>query len=103
MKIQISFDSDWSKEFLHKTTEDGPWANWDLYKLAIEAETHLAIPEFNGLQAPKHLPQLKPLPHQLEVARQVVETMHGKAILADEVGLGKTIEAGLILKEYMII
>ena len=28
--------------------------------------------------------------------------MHGKAILADEVGLGKTIEAGLILKEYMI-
>ncbi len=25
-----------------------------------------------------------------------------KAILADEVGLGKTIEAGLILKEYMV-
>ncbi|MGZ6539666.1 MAG: DEAD/DEAH box helicase, partial [Bacteroidia bacterium] len=30
------------------------------------------------------------------------ENMNGKAILADEVGLGKTIEAGLILKEYMI-
>lgn len=28
--------------------------------------------------------------------------MNGKAILADEVGLGKTIEAGLVLKEYMI-
>lgn len=28
--------------------------------------------------------------------------MNGKAILADEVGLGKTIEAGLILKEYLI-
>ena len=28
--------------------------------------------------------------------------MNGKAILADEVGLGKTVEAGLILKEYMI-
>lgn len=28
--------------------------------------------------------------------------MNGKAILADEVGLGKTIEAGLILKEYMV-
>ena len=27
--------------------------------------------------------------------------MNGKAILADEVGLGKTIEAGLILKEYI--
>lgn len=28
--------------------------------------------------------------------------MNGKAILADEVGLGKTVEAGLIIKEYMI-
>lgn len=27
--------------------------------------------------------------------------MNGKAILADEVGLGKTIEAGMIIKEYM--
>ena len=47
-------------------------------------------------------PNLTPLPHQLEAAKQVVENMNGKAILADEVGLGKTIEAGLILKEYMI-
>ena len=38
----------------------------------------------------------------METARQVVEKMNGKAILADEVGLGKTIEAGLIIKEYMI-
>lgn len=28
--------------------------------------------------------------------------MRGRAILADEVGLGKTIEAGLVLKEYLI-
>ena len=28
--------------------------------------------------------------------------MGGRAILADEVGLGKTIEAGMILKEYML-
>ncbi|MGB4006229.1 MAG: DEAD/DEAH box helicase, partial [Halanaerobiales bacterium] len=27
--------------------------------------------------------------------------MNGRAILADEVGLGKTIEAGMILKEYL--
>ena len=45
---------------------------------------------------------MTPFPHQLEAAKQVVEEMNGKAILADEVGLGKTIEAGLILKEYMI-
>lgn len=102
MTVQIGFDSSWQDEFLKRIEDDGPWGNWELYKLAIEVENHTIIPEFEGLQAPKHLPNLTPLPHQLEVAKQVVESMNGKAILADEVGLGKTIEAGLILKEYMI-
>ena len=102
MKIQITSDSEWSDVFLNRIQEDGPWANWDLYKLAIEVAQDLVISDFEGLQAPKHLPHLTPLPHQLEAAKQVVEEMNGKAILADEVGLGKTIEAGLILKEYMI-
>ncbi|NMD71823.1 DEAD/DEAH box helicase [Bacillus sp. DNRA2] len=102
MSVQIIFDSSWKDEFLQRMENDGPWANWELYKLAVEVEAHTIIPEFEGLQAPKHLSELTPLPHQLEVAKQVVENMNGKAILADEVGLGKTIEAGLILKEYMI-
>lgn len=102
MKINITSDTAWGDEFLERIEEDGPWANWELFKMAVQIEEHLAIPEFEGLQAPKHLPQLKPLPHQFEAAKQVVENMNGKAILADEVGLGKTIEAGLILKEYMI-
>ncbi len=101
-RVDVLFDEAWEIEFYKRFEDDGPWAHWDLYKLAYEVERHLAIPEFEGLQAPKHLPHLKPLPHQLEVARNVVEKMNGKAILADEVGLGKTIEAGLILKEYMI-
>ncbi|WP_313798302.1 SNF2-related protein [Cytobacillus sp.] len=102
MTVQINFDSTWQNEFLHRIEEDGPWGSWELYKLALEVENHTIIPEFEGLQAPRHLSSLIPLPHQLEVAKQVVENMNGKAILADEVGLGKTIEAGLILKEYMI-
>ncbi|WP_318508432.1 DEAD/DEAH box helicase [Bacillus sp. T3] len=102
MSVQINFDSSWQDEFLQRMTNDGPWGNWELYKLAIDVEEHTVIQDFEGLQAPKHLSDLTPLPHQLEVAKQVVENMHGKAILADEVGLGKTIEAGLILKEYMI-
>lgn len=102
MNIEINFDSSWQDDFLHKIDHDGPWGNWDLFKLAVDVEKHLVIPEFEGLQAPGHLPNLTPLPHQLETAKQVIENMNGKAILADEVGLGKTIEAGLILKEYMI-
>lgn len=102
MSVRIEFDSSWQDDFLNRIEHDGPWGNWELFKLAIGIEKHLVIPEFEGLQAPNHLPHLTPLPHQLETAKQVIENMNGKAILADEVGLGKTIEAGLILKEYMI-
>lgn len=45
---------------------------------------------------------IKELPHQIEVARRVLRQMGGRAILADEVGLGKTIEAGIVLKELLV-
>src|SRR5437899_1188897 len=40
--------------------------------------------------------------HQERTALRVLREMRGRAILADEVGLGKTIEAGLVLKEYTV-
>lgn len=102
MNVTINFDSSWQDSFFDKLESDGPWSNWDIYKLAYKVQQHCAIKSFEGLQAPNHLSNFTPLPHQLDVAKQVIEKMNGKAILADEVGLGKTIEAGLILKEYMI-
>lgn len=95
-------DVSWQEAFLQRLEHDGPWASWKAYHLAYETEKQLLISSFEGLQAPTYLPHLTLLPHQLEAARTVLEEMNGKAILADEVGLGKTIEAGLILKEYMI-
>lgn len=41
-------------------------------------------------------------PHQIEACRKVLRDLNGRAILADEVGLGKTIEAGIVLKEYVL-
>ena len=40
-----------------------------------------------------------PLPHQLHVLNRALSNNNIRYILADEVGLGKTIEAGLIIKE----
>ncbi|MGM0563161.1 MAG: RNA polymerase-associated protein RapA [Pseudomonadota bacterium] len=41
--------------------------------------------------------RVAPLPHQLYIASEVVSRPAPRVLLADEVGLGKTIEAGLIL------
>jgi SNF2 family DNA or RNA helicase len=46
--------------------------------------------------------KLVPYNFQMRLALQVVNEMNGNAILADEVGLGKTIEAGLIMKEMLL-
>ena len=41
-------------------------------------------------------------PHQEAIARHIVETWPRSYLLADEVGLGKTIEAGLALRELLL-
>src|SRR5438128_2124783 len=43
-----------------------------------------------------------PLPHQLHALQRAVSGDRVRYLLADEVGLGKTIEAGLILRELKI-
>ena len=41
-------------------------------------------------------------PHQLRIARRVLQDPVQRYLLADEVGLGKTIEAGIILRQLLI-
>lgn len=43
-----------------------------------------------------------PLPHQIYALKKALSSNNIRYILADEVGLGKTIEAGLILKELKL-
>lgn len=40
--------------------------------------------------------------HQVEVARRVLEDPVQRYLLADEVGLGKTIEAGVIIRQFLL-
>jgi SNF2 family DNA or RNA helicase len=51
------------------------------------------------------LERLKGVEHfwyQTETVRKVLKQFRGRVLLGDEVGLGKTIEAGMILKEYLL-
>jgi len=100
--VPIRFDDQWLLTFQERVQADGPWSSWDMFQLAYEAACHTAVRTFDQLQCLIHLPHLTPFPHQLETAKKVLNDMCGRAILADEVGLGKTIEAGLILKEYLV-
>ena len=44
----------------------------------------------------------QPIAHQLHIAREVADRMAPRVLLADEVGLGKTIEAGLVIHRQLL-
>lgn len=99
---ELKWDRSWITEMQARVDQNGPWDDWQMYQLAYEAKQSQLIASFDELLCLKYIPQLEPMAHQIETARRVMHEMRGRAILADEVGLGKTIEAGLILKEYWI-
>ncbi|MEC5422269.1 SNF2-related protein [Virgibacillus sp. C22-A2] len=100
--ILLQKDTNFINQLQSKLEKDELISSWELFSMTYEAEQTTMTPQFKGLRALEFLPHVDFLEHQVTCAEQVIETMNGRAILADEVGLGKTIEAGLILKEYMI-
>jgi SNF2 family DNA or RNA helicase len=69
--------------------------------LVDEAVTVWNRPGFDTFLSEASL-RFSPFDYQLQAARSALRRMRGRAILADEVGLGKTIEAGLILAELRL-
>ena len=54
---------------------------------------------FDRLIALPMVREVEPLEHQIRTVKAVLRRLRGRALLCDEVGLGKTVEAGLILAE----
>ena len=71
------------------------YARLDLYQLSVLADYDQLVCLPSLIQIDKHW-------YQIETAKKVIKQFGGRAMLADEVGLGKTIEAGLICKEYLV-
>ncbi|MBS3176942.1 DEAD/DEAH box helicase family protein [Candidatus Woesearchaeota archaeon] len=75
-------------------------AELKLSLLSNKASTLENIKDLLAEEVYKNTIQL--LPHQKKSALKVLNEFTHRALLADEVGLGKTIEAGMIIKEYLV-
>src|SRR6185369_10251450 len=68
-------------------------AAFDLRVEALERRCRLRKSPVRGFVGGR----IQLIPHQLYISREVASRLVPRVLLADEVGLGKTIEAGLIL------
>ena len=63
----------------------------DLWWVSNQSDNLLCLPHC----------RIERLEYQIRTALRVLGPLHGRALLSDEVGLGKTIEAGLVIKELL--
>ncbi|MDZ8083835.1 MAG: SNF2-related protein [Nostoc sp. DcaGUA01] len=93
----FKFNSDTAKSALKAAKYDPInfyQARLDLFSLSVMAD-------YDQLICLPTLTAIDKYWYQIETARKVLRQLGGRALLADEVGLGKTIEAGLIIAEYL--
>jgi SNF2 family DNA or RNA helicase len=73
----------------------------DAHQLQLQAAQMLLLVGFEDLACLGSL-NFEPFDYQVKAARAALRRFRGRGLLCDEVGLGKTIEAGLVLKEYIM-
>jgi len=65
--------------------------------------THLTIQSgFDELLCLNTLSGVEKYWYQIETVKKVLKRFYGRTLLCDEVGLGKTIETGMLIKEYLM-
>ena len=92
---EITFNLPQDKLFAGQV-DDNKW-----FELRAATLRHLAKQQTSasfGLQGPR----VSLIPHQIYIANEVSNRTAPRVLLADEVGLGKTIEAGLILHRLIL-
>ena len=72
-----------------------------LYDLALESHAIRFKESFETLICLASLTQVRSYWYQEETAKKVLKRFRGRALLSDEVGLGKTIEALIVFSEYL--
>ena len=87
--------NDWSL-IAEALRSGGRVRDWRLGLRAARLATHAG---FDDLMCLPLVREMDLLEHQIRTAKTVLRRFRGRAMLCDEVGLGKTVEAGLVLSE----
>jgi SNF2 family DNA or RNA helicase len=72
------------------------------FHLGLRATQLATHPGFDRLICLPMVREMDLLEHQTRTAKTVLRRFRGRAMLCDEVGLGKTVEAGLVLSELLM-
>lgn len=99
VKVSFSPEEDAAVVKLAETGSASPAADLYLHRQALVL---LLSPGFDTLLSVSAARDIQLLDYQLATVRHVLKNLRGRALLCDEVGLGKTIEAGLIMMEYLL-
>jgi len=84
-----------------ETAAAGRFAGRLPYRLQLQAERLALVAGFDELVCLDAL-HFTPFDYQIKAAQTALRRFRGRGLLCDEVGLGKTIEAGLVLQEYLL-
>jgi superfamily II DNA or RNA helicase len=100
--LDISFAAEFDLRPLVAAASNAPEVDGAWHSLR-ERFAHLGLAQgFDELLCLPHLRGIETFWYQVETVRKVLKQFRGRVLLADEVGLGKTIEAGMVLKEYLL-
>jgi superfamily II DNA or RNA helicase len=81
---------------------DGASDEIEALELVLESHRILLLSQYEDLLCLPALVGVERHEYQIETARKILRRLSGRALLCDEVGLGKTIEAGMVIKEYLL-
>jgi len=95
--VPLAFDP----EDASRLAAAGPATSWRDFRLSLQAAQFAIVAGFDELLSTPLLREVDLLEHQLRTVRTVLRRMRGRALLCDEVGLGKTVEAGMVTLELV--
>ncbi|MGH7104522.1 MAG: DEAD/DEAH box helicase [Acetobacteraceae bacterium] len=101
-RLQASLDVQFAIANPEAIQIDGTEGDWEAFRLRAELTRLTLFEGFDELLCLSTLLGVETHWHQVETVRKVLKQYRGRVLLADEVGLGKTVEAGMVLKEYAL-